>query len=122
MDNTQAIEALKAARANLEKGWCKGWFAKNKDGEKTTSRSKEACEWCLQGGIFSAIDWEKDAEGKALPAIYSAIESVITKRSEEKKLTLDKQYSKVVWYNDSVAEKKEDILSLIDEAIECLGK
>ena len=40
----------------IERGWNQGWFAVDKDGNKVSARSKDACKWCVLGAVEKAAD------------------------------------------------------------------
>lgn len=78
------IEELKKARALLVKGWTKGSFAKNAQGEKCVPYSDKAVCWCAGGALKVVTDnwsdlWdvvEAELKGGYLPDFNDAQETV----------------------------------------------
>ena len=45
------ITTVRNAKNLLERGWCQGCAAKDKDGKHVDSRSPYAVEWCIEGAV-----------------------------------------------------------------------
>lgn len=87
---TTKNEVLSLAAAHIEKGWCKGTFAKTARGEHVLASDPKAIKWCVQGAMGAAR-----AE---LPEwVYLPISSIL--------------------YNDTAATK-EDVLAYLSEHVE----
>jgi hypothetical protein len=103
MPNEQLIQDLKATRSNIEKGWIKGAFAQKLDGEACESINPEACCFCLAGAAINATRDELLSE-KRWYALGKALESVIG--------------GSIITFNDGDGRTLEEILAVIDQAIE----
>lgn len=55
-----AIDTLRKARGLLEKGWTKGAYARNAEGQKTAWLSPEATCWCARGALLAAAEVNGD--------------------------------------------------------------
>lgn len=93
---------LKIARGRLEKGWCRDFFARDKDGDAVGANDPEAVEWDVLGAIFGGLH----------PAwVMEAIEKAIKSKNA------DADISSLSKWNDNVVKDKEEVLSVFDEAI-----
>ncbi len=106
-----AIEVLVKAKAKLEKGWCQGTWAKDKNGKSCHPRSEYACSWCL-GGSFQAI-----GDPNLLPEVgqaWEAVLGILKKRFQE-----PGTHGMIGW-NDRTAKDQAEVVGIIDEAIASL--
>jgi len=66
---------LEHAASLIEKGWCQGAFAKDKNGKPVVAASPEAVAWCAAGAVMRAMHdkntWHLSGQ------IWGAIKSVI---------------------------------------------
>jgi hypothetical protein len=86
-----------------ESKWCRGAFAKDKDGFPITESHQDACKWCLAGAgyfCYGIVDWENEVGPRAWAAI--------------RKLTGLEEVSASRW-NDDPNTKFEDVRKLIEE-------
>ena len=90
-------EALIAARALVEKGWCQAADARDAGGLECASRDAEAACWCLSGAIHRACD------GLAEDDAWDVLASLVGDPVE---------------WNDTPGRSKEEVLALFDKAIE----
>lgn len=104
---------LANARDVLASGWCQKAFARDVAGIPSRSRAEAACSYCLVGAL------EKIAAPKevAIFILDNAPKHVFPEwdRGREEMAT-----TWLVCYNDAPTTKKEDILALIDTALENL--
>lgn len=89
-------EILSLAAAHIEKGWCRGGYAKTKNGEATNSWNKDAQKWCLLGSLNAAID-ELGMQASAHKLLGHNNPAV---------------------FNDCEAKSKKDILAILSAATE----
>jgi len=97
------IDDLKAARDEVEKGWCK-FALEDKEGNV-----------CVLGAIQRAIDW--NAFHTTVPnghRLFVAIDALARVLPEFAK-------GSVVVYNNHSSTTKEDVLNLFDKALADLG-
>ena len=91
------LEQLQAVRARIEKGWTKGTYARDKDGQKTYFDSPTACKWCLAGACFveqceEAVDYINE-------------------------YLISNYYIGIPAWNDRDGRKKREVLELLDQLI-----
>lgn len=104
---------LLKARDLLTKGWCQKAFARDGLGRFSSVKAGSACSYCLVGAL-EKIDAPQEV---AIFIFQNAPESVFTAwhRRREGWLT-----TFLTQYNDAPTTTKEDILALIDTALENL--
>ena len=56
-------DVLTAARAFIEEGWTKGYYACDEDGSRQWPTSIEACSWCAVGSLYATLGIHKDDRG-----------------------------------------------------------
>lgn len=98
---------LQYARNLIEKGWCKGWFAKTRGGRCTRTNAADACKFCAVGAIDRARD------DVAPNMIKWDVERVARQQLSRVMGTTD-----ISKYNDS--HTKRTVLKKFDEAIASL--
>jgi hypothetical protein len=97
-----ALDVLVGARRQLtEKGWTRGEFAKDKNGSTVATGSDAAVCYCLDGAMRSL---------KGDPYSYLDARKMIRRVIGASMLISD--------YNDNVARSVDDVLSVLDQAIE----
>lgn len=97
-----AREILIKARGYIESGWCRDHYAVNPEGSPCRANSGEAVAWCALGALRAA-----DQRGDDLsPEGYAA------------KALLNEVVGDIIWWNDSRAHAKEEVLAAFDKAIE----
>lgn len=67
MDKT-STEILTAARARVERGWCKGTMACTSEGAPVPPSSQHAACYCAVGALMSAAGWDGEDEPIERPA------------------------------------------------------
>ena len=89
------IEKLKQARSLIERGWCRGAYARDVESESVDIASPRACSWCLDGALKAvSVDYETN--------------KIVNRFTDGMGL----------WaFNDAVAKGKEDVLAILDRAI-----
>jgi hypothetical protein len=96
-----AVESIKAIKELLSdpKRWTKERYARDSFGNSVDVSSPSACCWCLAGACI------KIGDGLAYAYIYKAINSQGTHQS-------------VTYYNDNGFRTHQEILEMLDLAIE----
>lgn len=106
-------DVLKRVRSRIEKGWCKGCYAKDKEGAGVWVGDKSAVEWCLTGAI--AAETGRD-ECVANELYVGTVEFLYNKAK-----ILNREFMIVgeglVRFNDHPRTTKQDVLKLIDKTI-----
>ncbi len=102
---------LAALRALLASGWTQGTMARDARGAGVVPQSREACEWCLLGGIervtFSTLDLEESIERQQ--ALAQAIVNVLPAKGEGA--------GSILYFNEDERRTQGDVLDLIDVAM-----
>lgn len=55
MSKTKKIQGIRRVKKILSRGWCKGFWALNKEGASVDIMNHRACAWCLRGAIARAV-------------------------------------------------------------------
>lgn len=95
-------ESLYGIREIIKKGWCQGVSALDSDGNEVHPYSGFAVEWCLSG----AIECYLHSPSEALDVTYAL-------RSAGEIVLED-----ISLWNDDERRTKEEVIALIDKAIE----
>lgn len=104
--SSSVIESLEAIRAHITKGWVKKAWAVDADGNKCDVSDKRAVAFCLLGAFYGV-----KPEGKTHSVVIGHIRKVILERTENKIRGL-------MNFNDHHCESQEQMLSVLDQAIE----
>lgn len=92
------VEQLRAARALVERGWCQGVLARNKNGKKCGHRSKHAVCFCALGALYrGGLEYWSDR------FLHDAAEKLGAVNP--------------VCFNDAPGRTQAEVLALFDEAI-----
>jgi hypothetical protein len=97
-----AIELLEKARDRIMNGWTQGWFARDSAGKRVEIEDENASCYCLSGSLF-----DKDTLPTELVKARMLLNSA-----------LPRQYDNIVQFNDDRHTQKEDVINLLDKAIE----
>jgi hypothetical protein len=108
--NVSIIKILKRARSYLEKGWCRGSWARKADGSAEYIFSRKACSWCLEGALLKAENQ---------PTWSSA--GIETRELLLGMIPKYKFFGLQKW-NDAKKRTKRQVLSLLDRAMARLEK
>lgn len=127
MTTHTALDVLKGARQRLaDNGWHTGTLAKDKDGNNVLTSDPSACSFCALGAIHAQagvpIDFDLDELERGREARYAAADIL---RDVVQPLLLERQsddldefpLSGVADWNDLVAQTKDEVLAVFDEAI-----
>lgn len=91
----------------IQKGWTKGCWAKDKDGNATSSEDPTACSWCLLGAIHRA---------ETELCIEHPLAGILT--NELRILTVKKTgFLDLAYFNDRIETTQADVLRMLDLAI-----
>lgn len=104
-----AREILILARGYIEKGWCRGQFARTEDGEGALAVSEDARSWCALGAIERAtfeVPMQSYASRGAAERLLREAAGV---RSD---------FDATTAWNDDPERTKEEVLAAFDKAIE----
>jgi hypothetical protein len=105
----QTVEILRGAKAVLqERGWYQGNYYN--EGKAGFGIPVEECEVCLMGAINVAAGGSPDHIGIESGAVHEYITSILKARHESR--------VKVAYWNDLKKRRVEDVLALLDVAIE----
>lgn len=103
----EVIEGLKSARILLENGWTAGKAARNRRGESVGVFDPTACSFCVLGAVWRV--------GGFVDPLGGCMEDLVRRVIRARVPLGDHAPGK---YNDAEGRTKEEILSVIDEAIE----
>lgn len=103
----EVIEGLKKARTLLENGWTTGKTARNSRGESVGVYDPTACSFCVLGAVWRVGCFVDPLGGEMEELVRRAIRVRVPLGSHAPGT-----------YNDAEGRTKEEILSVIDEAIE----
>lgn len=97
---------LRQARSIIERGWCQGCEARDRNGNWVPTFSNKAVKFCTWGGVERAreelgIKWSPDEA--------FAIEDLL--------LSCTKNQDDIANWNDMPSRRKSQVLSLYDRAI-----
>ncbi len=110
----ETLLILQGALRYIRKGWCRGWFARTKEGYIVNELNSRACKWCAAGALSRATHDLLDVDYLLKdPAGKSAHERVIKE--------LPRDYS-IVGFNDRRGRKKRDVVRVFERAIKKLEK
>lgn len=93
------LEALRDARAKIERGWCQSLAAMDKCGCGVSPRLETACMWCIIGAI-AAVAFDL----KQYYRMFDLLGSVVG-------------VDVVIW-NDAPGRTQAEVLAAFDRAIE----
>lgn len=108
-----ALEVLKGAREIVAKGWCRAYYAVDKDGKPVSETSPDACKHCSMGAMYASAGGYHSTEGRALVEEAALrLYSVVSQR---------RPYhwrSAVTLWNDQKARNQTEVVAAFDKAIE----
>ena len=95
------LDNLKKVRELLseESKWAKQSFARDRYGNKTCYDSNHACSWCLTGAIYKSINNQLEVT-QVMCCLQGLIDSTLVR------------------YNDDESTNHQDIVNLLDNAIQ----
>jgi hypothetical protein len=97
-----AIELLQQAKVRIERGWTQGWFARDSNGSRVEIGSDRATCFCISGAIYN-----KGTDILELVKARYFLSRVLPRR-----------FDNIVEFNDNESTTKEDVINLLDKAIE----
>ena len=100
-------QILTEAYALIERGWVQGWDARNRYGKMVQALTPDACAWCLTGALTKAathLHLREEDRQRAYELVAAALP------------TGESRF--VVVFNDSPGRTKEQVLAVLDDAIE----
>jgi hypothetical protein len=97
-------EILREARAKIEKGWCQGYYARDKDGNQTSYDNPNAEAFCSSGAVWSFCSDTVSAH----QCSYAG--SFLSEALDDPRITF-------VHWQDQPGRTKEEVLALFDKAI-----
>lgn len=108
------LERLTKARELMAVGFCKGQLALDKDGFYTTPGGPDAVRHCILGALIGAGDNPRFTHGEIAP--------LLTKHLPKRWRTMDFPHKAdmctLVGYNNASQTTQQDMLNLLDNAIE----
>lgn len=105
--NTEVIQGLKQARVLLERGWTTGKTARNNRGESVSVYDPTACSFCVLGAVWRVGGYVAPLGGRMEDLVRRVVRARVPLGSHAPGT-----------YNDAEGRTKEEILSVIDDAIE----
>ena len=122
MDNDYKIiqEILTDAKAFIQKGWTKSYYACDVNGIDIEPTNPKACSWCANGAIYAA------AYNKVSEDFIYRIKVYMDEIVREADVTFWKTDSNmpstvkipcIVSYNDALKTEKEDVIEMFDKGI-----
>lgn len=114
----QPIDILKGTRELLSDParWTKGQFARNKKGSDTYSTSGDAVCWCVQGALRKIYNDDASPIILAAQLIERALPADLVSGAN------NAGKDPIVVFNDDPNTKHEDVLRVLDKAIELAAK
>lgn len=110
---TTTTEYLKTAKQLLiDKGWIKGDYARDADGNRVPAVSSSATCYCILGALKAASHSVDDHTGAMAPLRCSIVNAINGMR----KTNFGADYGIHPW-NDDPARTKEEVLAVFDAAI-----
>lgn len=115
MDKQKILQALRAVRERLARGWVQRDFAVDEFGASVTSCDPRACCWCLSGAWIAACNAELGPKlSFGVADAWTESHVFLMAAIHEKALRpLD-----VISYNDATGRTKAEVLAVADRAIE----
>lgn len=108
-DKKNAIRVLKDAIWTLNRGWCQGASAKDKDGNDVCPRTIKAVSHCATGSI--------NANTRSF-RLGNLCQNVLD--DEVRSLRTKKDYDGIVGYNDHSGQKRYRVVRIFERAIKKL--
>jgi hypothetical protein len=96
----QTANDLRAARALIQRGWCKGAFARDETGIPVAPNEHHAVQWCSRGAIAAATIRREAEHVAAVDALKMQVGFAIA-----------------VW-NDARERTQAEVLAAFDRAIQ----
>jgi hypothetical protein len=93
-------QTLRRAKALIKKGWCKGSFARDKNGMGVPFNSPQAVKFCMLGAVYRAAG---SSSNNLATDLYHILCKVMP--------------NTVSYFNDKFGRKKSQILAKFDQAI-----
>lgn len=116
------IPCLQQIKEKLSQGWCKGNFAQDKDGEGTQLHLNNAVKWCIMGARNAVLDTQysptiidNESFNILRKQVSISLAAAIMDRHPDLEFETD---SDLIAYNDVECESQEEILQVLEEAIE----
>lgn len=103
----EVIEGLKSARVLLENGWTTRQTARNSRGEGVSVYDPTACSFCVLGAVWRVGGYVSPLGGDMEELVRRVIRARVPLGNHAPGT-----------YNDAEGRTKEEVLSVIDEAIE----
>ena len=105
---SMVTKMLRKGRSLINKGWCQGDFAKDKEGKRVQYFSKKAVEFCAGGALLKARHILKARKSDYYDAL-SALDSVTKNGCSQ-------------YYNDYICKSKAQAVKLFDRGIKQAAK
>jgi hypothetical protein len=110
----KASDILLAAKQRVERGWCKGQYARDSSGFPCVSNSAEASRWCAAGAIRVVSPLTPFVQDDSSPAheAYNQLARAVGVLSGSRT-----PVNGVFKWNDDPNTTKEQVLEAFDQAI-----
>lgn len=110
------INILVVARSRINRGWVRGHEAVNASGRSVSPLSQEAVAWCLAGSM-THFNTDDDIQCSCTEAAR-IVSRIIDSDLDDSVRYQSSVYMIIADFNDDIRRKKEDIISVLDKAIE----
>jgi hypothetical protein len=94
-------EVLMEAAKLVRRGWCKGWFARTRNGSKCDHDDPLAVSWCVMGALKKATNYPQNHD-----LIFDA----------QAKLQIAISPHPILLFNDQEAKTAEEVAQKLEEA------
>ena len=99
MDRMVSKVLVRAAKL-IDRGWCRGAYAKTATGRSCSGLSRHAARWCVRGAIWAAAD----RMGQDRRPAFAVVERLVP--------------TELVYWNDTIAKNKRQVAALLRRAAE----
>ena len=115
MNSAKRKMLLEEMKRLLEIGWTRSALARDKYGNKVSTKSEDACSFCLSGAVLRAVFNTSPADYVAENELMSMLEREVEALNPGKCNSWNGD-NFVVW-NDEYGRTKEEVIALVDTLI-----
>lgn len=111
-------KALEKIKATLTKGWCKGAYARDTNGDLTNYTRSDACSWCIMGAVWLHTK-PPFQEIKRLRLGYE-----ISKTLEQEGVSIPAFHkgatNRLIYFNDIKCHSADEAIEIVEKTIQRL--